>query len=611
MNYESRIMKYIFSILLIFIYSLFIVQPAYAQTTSFTPLPANISQTSPIYTDLIINNLFHSISCIGTGQSVIGQPCLSYQTLTDAQGIIKKVPMLSQSDLSGGILGTTNKLLVGLYLNPPIHTGTYLASIGQDMGMIKQAQAQGVTGSGSDFLNPILNLWRVSRNISYLFMIIIFVVIGIMVMFRKKLNPQTVITAQSSLPGLVIGLILITFSYFLASLVTDVAFIGTDIVGFYFSQAKPDISVPDATSLTSRTTNANAVSIFSEFINKQQSSDYQEAADVIMKYFDTGPANTNSWLIPSPKTIITMAAAFINQQYAQLVGPIGSAGSNGVCLIAGFWIGSAKTSECIKLAEAVVSSVTSGSLAGIGLLNQSGSIGTALYIAAIVTLIFSMIKLIIRLIQNYLSIIFLTITAPFTFLLSSLPGRQGMATNWIMNMLSNILAFPAVFAVLYFIAYIFGPESQTTSNIFGIKETFALQTEEIFGIKNSLTTGGTQTLPLLGGLSTSLIKTLLSFVALISLPTIPDIVSKTIGKFGEAGAMIERAYSQASGQGQGYMRQAQGNADSSFKNIMGVKQGFMPPTSINPTTGAQVVGKSPAQILFGKETSGTNSANPS
>jgi hypothetical protein len=55
-----------------------------------------------------------------------------------------------------------------------------------------------------------------------------------MIMLRQKLNPQTVISVQSALPGLVIGLIMVTFSYFIAALITDSAFFGVQIVAQIF-----------------------------------------------------------------------------------------------------------------------------------------------------------------------------------------------------------------------------------------------------------------------------------------------------------------------------------------------------------------------------------------
>src|SRR5688572_15755734 len=77
-------------------------QPLATSSSTLTPLPSTISPTSPVYTDMLMHNMFHTFSCLAAGSSVIGQPCLTYQA---------GIPVLSQANLSGGILGTTTSLL--------------------------------------------------------------------------------------------------------------------------------------------------------------------------------------------------------------------------------------------------------------------------------------------------------------------------------------------------------------------------------------------------------------------------------------------------------------------------------------------------------------------
>lgn len=59
----------------------------------------------------------------------------------------------------------------------------------------------------------ILNLWTISRNIAYGILTIVMIVIGGMIMFRKKVNPQAIVTVQNAIPRVIISVILITFSY--------------------------------------------------------------------------------------------------------------------------------------------------------------------------------------------------------------------------------------------------------------------------------------------------------------------------------------------------------------------------------------------------------------
>lgn len=537
--------------------------PAHAQTT---PLPSTISPTSPVYTDLIVNNMFHTFSCLSIGSSVIGAPCLTYQS---------GIPVLSQVNLSGGALGATTSLIGALYANPPLRTVDYLASVGESLGLVKEANAQ-VIGSGNQVLSPILKLWEVSRNISYVVMIIIFVIIGLMVMFRNRINPQTVITAQAALPGLVIGLILITFSYFLAALITDTAFIGTNLVGYYFSQV-PGIS-PEGRSLTERASSENATSIFSTLIDKLEKQDFLSAADAVV---DKLSPSSSPFDLLSPINIVKLGATFINQQFAQLAGPAAAGVGGAICsavigipallgaigggaaggpagaatgVAAGSTIGAmTRIGACTTVSNTLGDLGGTTSAAIIANTSAGGSIGTALFIIAVIFLLVAMIKLVIRLIQAYISIIFSTITAPFTFLAAALPGRQNLTTNWILGMLSNILAFPAVLAVFYFVAYLLGTDINRT---FGITQAGAITNQ--------------QTLPLFGGMSSSIIKTLVGFVALIATPAVPDIIARSIGRISVAGELIGKTYAEVSGQGQGYIRQAQsgaGNISSAYGRI--------------------------------------------
>ncbi|MCL4365671.1 hypothetical protein M1437_00380, partial [Patescibacteria group bacterium] len=403
-----------FTLLLFTLTFVLFATPVFAQTSTpsasvasvspatYYPLPPTISPTSPLYTDLFIHNMFHSFSCLAVGQSVIGQPCLSYQVTKNAQGMVQSIPVLSQTNLSGGTLGAVTGVIGILYQNPPVRTADYLASIGQDMGIIKVANAQ-VIGSGAQVLNPILRLWQVSRNISYVLMIIIFLVIGLMVMFRNKLNPQTVITAQAALPGLVIGLIMITFSYFFAGLISDMAFVGTNVVGYYFSAVRGQTSTPQ--NLVEDLKDKNVLNIVSPLTGLV---DKNTASNMLSSIWPS--------LSESAQQLMTLLGVFLTVQTT-------GQGTE--------WL------KAIPLVGAPAQAIVSIAAGGAALTNPTAMIGIALAFVATAILLYAMIKLLLRLINVYLTIIFLTLSAPFQLLAASLPGRQGMATSWILNMLAN------------------------------------------------------------------------------------------------------------------------------------------------------------------------------
>ena len=83
-------------------------------------------------------------------------------------------------------------------------------------------------------LLSILDVWKTLRNISYVMFVLVFVILGFMIMFRKKIDPQTVVTIQNALPRVVIALVLITFSYPIASLIFNTSPALTSLVKSWF-----------------------------------------------------------------------------------------------------------------------------------------------------------------------------------------------------------------------------------------------------------------------------------------------------------------------------------------------------------------------------------------
>lgn len=118
----------------------------------------------------------------------------------------------------GGAISVLAGLTGALYTNPPASSVEYLADLGSSLGLVKPAYAQ---GTGFNAFSPLLGLWKTLRDLAYLVFVIIFVVIGLMVMFRKRIDPRTVVTVQEALPKVVMTLILITFSYAIVGLLID------------------------------------------------------------------------------------------------------------------------------------------------------------------------------------------------------------------------------------------------------------------------------------------------------------------------------------------------------------------------------------------------------
>jgi hypothetical protein len=170
-------------------------------------------------------------------------------------GLLSKVP-------GGGALGGVSSLILATYSNPSLSSNEYLASVGKNIG-IKPAYAQVGTGnsSGDAVILPILKLWEIARNMAYVAFILVFVAVGFMIMLRSRINPQTVVTAQAAIPGLIIGLILVTFSYFIASLIVDLSFVGMNLVIFLFKGLGNAIQSPETVGA-----GESVLSLFTSFV---------------------------------------------------------------------------------------------------------------------------------------------------------------------------------------------------------------------------------------------------------------------------------------------------------------------------------------------------------
>jgi len=120
-----------------------------------------------------------------------------------------------------GALRSVSNYIAAVYQNPPASFQVYYADLKSNF-LGKPAYAQG--GIGFTGLQSILPIWKAFRNITYSLSAIVFVVLGIMIMFRVKISPQAVLTIQAAIPKVIITLILITFSYAIAGLVIDFSY---------------------------------------------------------------------------------------------------------------------------------------------------------------------------------------------------------------------------------------------------------------------------------------------------------------------------------------------------------------------------------------------------
>ncbi len=118
-----------------------------------------------------------------------------------------------------GLLQQTNRFIAMTF--QPIASGTYFVADALDKIGVANTYAQGF---GYYSLVPFLGLWRVFRNLAYVFFTVIIIVIGFMILFRQKIGNQAAVTAQQALPRIVVALLLVTFSYAIVGFLIDIMY---------------------------------------------------------------------------------------------------------------------------------------------------------------------------------------------------------------------------------------------------------------------------------------------------------------------------------------------------------------------------------------------------
>lgn len=125
---------------------------------------------------------------------------------------------------------------------------TWLADTRNNLHIIPEAKAQS-QGFGFSTLTMAQSLWKASRNAAYALTTLAIVVLAFSIMFRIKISPQASVTIQTAIPKVAIGLVLITFSYALAGLIVDLAYLSQGLVALIVAGPGNGITTKSAIDL--------------------------------------------------------------------------------------------------------------------------------------------------------------------------------------------------------------------------------------------------------------------------------------------------------------------------------------------------------------------------
>jgi len=300
---------------------------------------------------------------------------------------------------SGGVVPLVNDAIASIIFTPSASGVYYAYDTLNNLG-IRPAYA--ASGIGFPYLHALLSIWKAFRNIAYGVFAIVFIVTGLMVMFRIKVSAQAVLTMEQALPKMVGVLILITFSYAIAGFMIDLMYV---IMGLGVWTITGSASLSPA--LQNVGGQANLLGIF-----------------------NAGPF----WLIGSMVAGVIPATAFIGVLATVISGIVG--------LIVGGPV---------------------GALVGVGGGSIGGTLLISVIFAIIILIM--ILKLFWALIKTYFNILMLIIFSPLQILVGAIPGgigNMGGFGKWITNLAANLLVFPAV-AFVVLIAHLVSYQIITSS----------------------------------------------------------------------------------------------------------------------------------------------------
>lgn len=465
------------SITIIIVITFILTKPAFAADP---PTPSWNAQNQSNFTS---ETLQHAILCDLVFMSPLGK-CVGFEKKSDGG-----VKLGLYGPQLGGALGSLTNMAVAMY-QPPTSTVYYLADVAKGFGIITPAYAQ-VGGSGAGIIEPVKKLWEVMRNFAYLAFIIIFLAIGFMIMFRQKLNAQAVLTIQSALPGLVISLILVFLSYFIAALLIDLAFLSVQLLAWLFIQNSLGNAFGDAAGIQKLAQNSN---IFDLFLNSFSFKSLEEVSG--------GTARTVESVfrgIAGPGALALVMPAIIGSIIAFFVFP--PAGIT----VAAFALPLAGGAIVGTLAPQIL--------------------GLLVPLILIIALAIQFFKLLFKLITSYIMLLVTTILGPLLILVSAVPGKGATLSFWWKNLLGNALVFPAVFGTFLFAGMILA----TGTDVWKASP------------------------PLFGGLSVELLRLIIAYGIILGTPAMPDMVKKLVGAgdLGEIGKTGAAGFFAGVGAGQG------------------------------------------------------------
>jgi hypothetical protein len=347
-------------------------------------------------------------------------------------------PKDGEKNFNHSLFGFMTNLIVLPYANPPA-SGVYWAYSGlQNAGFVPKTYA--AEGIGFAAIKPFMSIWKVFRDISYMLLVLVLIAIGFMIMFRAKLNPQTVISVENSLPKIVVALLLITFSFPIAGFLIDLMYVMILLVISVFSPYifktdnffSPFFSPVDKKELVSQYLSPSFLDIFPPGFS------IFTLGGVGMALFNILPEGL--------RLILTPLTQFLAGVFSMWF----------ITNVLGTKDGNPATSIADALSNIQAATFSGGKIPKlIGLFLDAflffglaiAGVPFLLGLIVIFTIIFLIFRIFFILLKTYLEILLLIIFAPILLIFEAIPGKS-IFSFWFKNLFTDLLSFVIVVVLI-------------------------------------------------------------------------------------------------------------------------------------------------------------------
>lgn len=316
------------------------------------------------------------------------------------------------------VVSFLSNLITLPFSNPPASGVYYVQSKLLDAGFIPKTYAS--AGIGMSALKPFVFLWQVFRDISYAVLILFFIIIGFLIMFRAKINAQTVISIENALPKIILTLILITFSFAISGFLIDMMYVITALVLNVLASNKA-IAI-DPNQIFNQFVSGNGFDLFSKMYS---SVSFINIVDSLLS------------LLPVTLNIcFRLGIAFLSWMLASKIPGVGPL-INGSALNDVLGTGG--------LPGMLIQFAT----VGLFLVLSSWIVPAMLAMLISITILFVIFRIIFLLIKTYINILLAIIFAPLILLVEAFPGKSSFM-SWVKNLSVNLLVFPFIIFLFVF-----------------------------------------------------------------------------------------------------------------------------------------------------------------